>query len=60
VTDKKKKKYIIFIAEKSEINIANRGMEIRQRPMCWLAVHSVVWKWVTKFLKLHPPKIRAV
>jgi hypothetical protein len=53
---KRKKENIIFTAEKSEINIGNHGMEIRHRPTCWLAVHSVVWKWITIFLKLHPPR----
>lgn len=56
---KKKKRKYYFTAEKSEINTGNHGMEIRHRTVCWLAVHGVVWKWVTKFLKLHPPKIRA-
>ena len=53
---KKKKKG----TEESEINTSNNGMEIRHRSMCWLAVQGVVWKWITKCLKLHPPKIRAV
>jgi hypothetical protein len=47
VTGPKKK----ITAEKSEINTGNHGMKIRHRSMCWLAVHGVVWKWVTKFLK---------